>query len=141
MPAGWVETIDNLMKALSPKQRRKHRRYKVDSVDAALRVAWLDLRGNVRMDEVRVIDVCERGLGLELPEPAKPNSAVWLQSDQHGLSDPAVVRYCRKSGSQYVAGIEFTGELCWTPPEELPQEPISLGSAGNVPLAAARTEI
>jgi hypothetical protein len=111
--------------ALKRKDLRRSRRYAVDG--ATLRVAWLGPDDTLKVvHHSRVVNVSEEGIAVELPEPAQVLSRVKLQSDKHKLLGEGIVRNCRRVGSKYIVGIEFTDGLRWRPPEEPFTEPIPL---------------
>src|SRR5262245_54155648 len=93
--------------ALKRKDLRQHRRYAVENT--FLRVAWLDTNGSLKMaHDARVLNISECGIAIELPEAAQLLSRVKLQSEKHGLLGQGAVRHCRRVGTKYVVGIEFT---------------------------------
>jgi len=77
----------------------------------------------------RALDVSEQGISLELPQPAMP-LLVRFQSDRFNLNGLGAVRYCRRAGSKYVVGLEFTEDLHWRAPQEPVPEPIPLCDPG-----------
>ena len=110
--------------ALKKKDMRKHRRYTVDN--ATLRVSWLDSKSQLKMAHARVLNICERGMALELPEAPMMNTMVRFQSEKHKLVGSGGIRHCRKVGSKYIVGIEFGEGLRWMPPPDDVEEPIPL---------------
>jgi hypothetical protein len=111
--------------ALKRKDLRQHRRYTVENT--LLRVAWLDVNGALKMaHDARVLNISEGGIAIELPEAALLLSRVKLQSDKHKLLGQGAVRHCRRQGSKYIVGIEFTDGLRWRAPEGEVTEPIPL---------------
>jgi len=115
--------------SLKRKELRRARRYKVEG--ATLRVAWLGLTGSLRVAQnARVLNISEFGMALELPEAAQVGSRVKLQSDKHKLLGEAAIRHCRREGSRYIIGVEFTDALRWKAPEEPVTEPITLTDLG-----------
>jgi len=111
--------------ALKRKDLRRTRRYLVDG--ATLRVGWLGMNGTLKVvQNARVLNICEHGMAFELPEPAQLVTRVKLQSAKHRLLGEATVRHCRRVGTKYVVGVEFTDSLRWKPPDEPVTEPIPL---------------
>lgn len=111
--------------ALKRKDLRRTRRYAVDG--DTLRVGWLAPNETLKVvQQSRVLNISEEGIALELPEPAEVFSRVKLSSDRHKLLGEGTVRHCRRVGSKYIVGIEFTDGLRWRPPEEPVTEPIHL---------------
>jgi hypothetical protein len=105
----------------STPERRRYRRYAVD--DAPLQVSWLDLSGKMRITRTRALNVCEEGMAVQLPEPVMP-LLIRFQSDRFNINGAGRVRYCRRAGSRYVVGLEFTEGLHWRPPDFAVAEPI-----------------
>jgi hypothetical protein len=94
---------------------------------ASLQVTWLDDTGRMRVAQSRAINVSEEGIALELPYAAQ-NQMVRIESKSLNFSGRGVVRYCRREGSRFVAGVQFTGDLRWHPPRGKIHEPIPLCS-------------
>src|SRR5712691_3255349 len=111
--------------ALKRKDLRRCRRYTVDG--ATLRVSWLSLSGELKMvHHTRVLNISEEGIAFELPEPAQLVTRVKLQSDKHKLLGEGAVRHCRRVGSKYVVGVEFSDALRWRAPDDSMAEPVPL---------------
>ena len=115
--------------ALKRKDMRRHRRYAVDS--GVLQVSWLDVSGKMKMTRTRALTISEGGMTVELPEAAMPQSMLRFQSDRFKLLGSGAVRHCRRVGTKYIVGLEFTDGLCWRPPEGEIQEPIPLCDPGE----------
>src|SRR5579864_8519717 len=110
--------------ALKRKDLRQHRRYAVDA--GILKVSWLDVTGSMKMARTRALNISAGGIAIELPEAAMPLSLVRFQSDRFNVRGAGYVRHCRREGSRYVVGLEFSEGLRWNPPEGDPTEPIPL---------------
>jgi hypothetical protein len=119
-----TSTIQTSWSALKRKDLRRHRRYAVDS--GILQVSWLDITGAMKMARTRALNVSEGGIALELPEAAMPQSMVRFQSDKYKIRGAGAVRHCRRVGTKFIVGLEFTEGLRWSPPEGDVQEPIPL---------------
>jgi hypothetical protein len=116
--------------ALKRKDLRRSRRYAVDG--ATLRVSWLGLNGTLKVvQQARVLNISEEGMTFELPEPAQLVTRVKLQSDKHKLLAEGTVRHCRRVGSKYVVGIEFSDGLRWRAPDDSVIEPVPLSDPGE----------
>ena len=103
---------------------RRSRRYAV--VDAGtLQVSWINTSGQMETARTRALNVSEDGIALHLPSAAMA-MLVRLRSDRFKLSVAGSVRYCRRSGSKYVVGLEFIENYHWTPPQGEVREPIPL---------------
>jgi hypothetical protein len=115
--------------ALKRKDLRRTRRYAVDG--ATLRVSWLDPNGSLKVaHSARVLNICEEGIAVELPEQAQLVSRVKLQSVKHKLLGEGTVRHCRRESSKYIVGIEFADGLRWRAPDESVSEPVPLSDLG-----------
>jgi PilZ domain len=110
--------------ALKRKDLRKHRRYAVDS--GVLQVFWLDTTGKMKMARTRALNISEGGMAIELPEAAAPLSLLRFESNKYKIHGSAAVRHCRRVGSKYIVGLEFTQGVHWRAPEGDVVEPISL---------------
>ena len=115
--------------ALKRKDLRRCRRYTVEG--ATLRVSWLSLGGELKVvHHARVLNISEEGMAFELPEPAQLVTRVKLHSDKHRLLGEGTVRHCRRVGSKYLVGVEFSDGLRWRAPDDSVLEPIPLSDPG-----------
>src|SRR6266568_561327 len=119
-----VIAVGTSWSALKRKDLRRHRRYAVDA--GVLQVSWLDLTGKMKMTRTRALNISEGGIALELPEAAQPQSMIRFQSDKYKIRGVGAVRHCRRAGTKFIVGIEFTEGLHWRPPEGDVQEPIPI---------------
>ena len=110
--------------ALKRKDLRRHRRYLVDS--GTLQVFWLDVTGEMKMTRTRALNISEGGIAIELPTAAQPLSLVRFESDKYKVRGVGAVRHCRRAGSKFIVGLEFTEGVHWRAPEGDVQEPIPL---------------
>jgi len=125
---GTSAGIETSWSALKRKDMRRHRRYALDT--SVLQVFWLDTSGKMKMTRTRALNISECGMALELPEAAMPLSMIRFQSDRFKLMGSGAVRHCRRAGTKFIVGFEFTDGLRWRPPEGEVQEPISLCDPG-----------
>src|SRR5580704_13724250 len=109
---------------LKRKDLRRHPRYKVDS--GMMQVAWLDLTGTMKMTRTRALNISEGGMAVELPEGALPLSMVRFQSDRFKTRGQGSVRHCRRVGTRFIAGLEFSEGLRWHAPEGEIREPVPI---------------
>jgi len=114
--------------ALKRKDLREHPRYAVDS--GILQVCWLDLSGAMKMARTRALNISEGGIALELPEAAMPQSMVRFQSDKFKIRGQGVVRHCRRAGTRFIVGLQFTDGLRGSPPPGEIREPIPICDPG-----------
>ncbi|HTP85494.1 MAG TPA: PilZ domain-containing protein [Bryobacteraceae bacterium] len=91
---------------------RRHQRIHCDTRGRAM---WTDRSGRDKWALVRVYDLSEAGVRLELPEPVEARSVISISSDDMKVKGQATVRFCRKQGSKYVVGAEFVGGTAWKP--------------------------
>jgi hypothetical protein len=71
---------------------------------------WTDRAGQSRWAMVRILDLSDSGVRLEVPQPIETLCAISFSSDDMKLSGQATVRFCRRQGTKYVVGAEFSGE-------------------------------
>jgi len=71
---------------------------------------WTDRAGQSRWAMVRILDLSDSGVRLEVPQPIETLCVVSFSSDDMNLSGQATVRFCRRQGTKYVVGAEFSGE-------------------------------
>ena len=121
---GTSAGIQTSWSALKRKDLRRHRRYAVDG--SVLQVFWLDPTGKMKMARTRALNISESGMALELPEAAMPMSMIRFQSERFKLLGAGAIRHCRRAGTRYIVGFEFTDGLHWRPPEGEVEEPIPL---------------
>ena len=115
--------------ALKRKDLRRSRRYAVEG--ETMRVSWLGLNGELKVvHQARVLNISEEGMAFELPEPAQLVTRVKLQSEKHKLLGEGTVRHCRRVGSKYVVGVEFSDGLRWRAPDDSVLEPVPLSDPG-----------
>ncbi len=99
---------------------RRARRY--SDKGSMIQASWIDAEGNVNVGMVRVINISEHGLALELPVVPQQAAMVRIQSDRHKLTGTAMVRHVSEQGSRCVVGLEFANGMKWIPPwEENPE--------------------
>jgi hypothetical protein len=91
-----------------------------------LQVAWLDLTGAMKMTRTRALNISETGMAVELPEGALPLSMVRFQSDRFKTRGQGSVRHCRRVGTRFVAGLEFSEGLSWHAPTGEVREPVPI---------------
>jgi hypothetical protein len=124
MAAHSISTVPS-WSALRRKERRRHRRYQV--ANSVLRASWLDANGNLKMAQgVRVLNVSEGGMALEMPERPLPTSMVRFESEKFKLRGAGAVRHSQKMSTGWMVGIEFANGLRWCAPEGDVEEPIML---------------
>jgi hypothetical protein len=115
--------------ALKRNDLRRTPRYSV--AGETIRVCWLGLDDTLKLvQHARVINISERGMAVEIPEPAKLMTRVKLEAEKHHLLGEGTVRHCHRAGVQYVIGVEFVDGLRWRAPEPPVIEPVSLSDPG-----------
>jgi len=83
---------------------RKAQRYK--GIRATAELIWTDRYGNQHMITGSILDISERGLKIESPEPLS-TSKIHISAQEHEIDASGEVCYCEFRGGKYVAGIEF----------------------------------
>src|SRR5262245_24287535 len=126
---GTSAGIQTSWSMLKRKDMRRHRRYAVDN--GVLRVWWIDSSGKMKMTRAGALNISESGMALELPEGALPLSLVRFESTRFQVRGSGGVRHCRRVGSKFVVGIEFSDGLRWRAPEGEVTEPISICDPGE----------
>jgi hypothetical protein len=121
---GTITAVQTSWSALRRKDLRNHPRYAVDS--GIMQVSWLDLTGTMKMTRTRALNISEGGMAVELPEGAMLQSLVRFQSDRFKIRGQGIVRHCRRDGSRFIAGLEFTEGLRWRPPQGEIREPVPI---------------
>jgi PilZ domain len=119
-----ISVMQTSWSALKGKDMRRYPRYAVDS--GILQISWLDTTGKLKMARTRAINISEGGMAIELPEAAMSLSMVRFQSDRFKTRGQGVVRHCRRVGSRFIVGLEFTEGLRWRAPEGEIQEPVPI---------------
>ena len=97
------------------REARRTRRFAVEA--GILEVAWLDKTGKMRTTRTQALNISESGMAIQLPEEVMP-LLVRFESEKFNVKGAGTVRYCRRLGSKYIVGIEFTEGLRWVAPKE-----------------------
>jgi hypothetical protein len=91
---------------------RRHERVECNTRGRAM---WSDGSGQDKWAIVRIFDLSESGVRMELPEPVEARSVISFSSDDMKVRGQATVRFCRRQGTKYVVGAEFVGGTTWKP--------------------------
>jgi len=91
-------------------------------VDSQPRISWQDRFGQTRMAKVKLLDINEQGMCIEVLTPLEPRTLVGILDDSIKLSGRASVRHCRRMGLKYHVGLEFTGGQVWRSAAMKPQQ-------------------
>jgi hypothetical protein len=97
------------------RDRGNIRRHERVACNTRGRAMWADGSGQDKWAIVRIFDLSESGVRLELPEPVEARSVISFSSDDMKVRGQATVRFCRRQGTKYVIGAEFVGGTCWKP--------------------------
>ena len=124
MGQGTVATTASSTSKLA--EKRASRRYTV--APEFPKASWMSVKGDLRTDDIRVLNVSESGMALELPERPQDGTQIWLRHEKHHLDCYLLVRHCYEHGRKFVVGVQFTEGLHWTPPPDGVSEPIPLTS-------------
>jgi hypothetical protein len=89
---------------------RRHDRLDCDTRGRAV---WTDRTGQNKWAIVRIFDLSQAGVRLELPEPVEGRAVISFSSDDMKLQGQATVRFCRRQGTKYIVGAEFVGGMSW----------------------------
>jgi len=108
------------------KKAQEPRRTRRFAVEASVReVAWLDKTGKRWTTLTQAWNISETGMAIQLPEQVMP-LLVRFESPKFKVKGAGTVRYCRRLGTKYIVGIEFTEGLRWIAPTEDVTEPIPI---------------
>ncbi len=121
---GTISAVQTNWSTLKRRDLRRYQRYAVDS--GIMQVTYLDVTGTMKMARTRALNISEGGMAIELPEAAMPLSLVRFQSDRFKLRGQGAVRHCRRVGTRYIAGLEFSEGLRWRPPQGEFSEPVPI---------------
>lgn len=110
---------------------RRYKRYLVSRSE--IRVSWLNREGQVRVADVKVFNISERGLSVSLPEPLARFSVLKLKSVFYSLDGTAVVRNCRFGPMRSLLGLELLAPAVLTPPPEPASAPSPLSGTEPLP--------
>lgn len=87
------------------------RRYPRAECREDVRVIWTDSRGEPQYLAGKTVDISERGIRVELPQPVPVRTHIGLRSESLGLACSGSVRHCGRRGAKYFVGIAFSGTL------------------------------
>jgi hypothetical protein len=88
--------------------RRRSRRF---AYLGPLSIFWENERGQAKYLRAKFLDISERGLRVEIPEPVPVGAYVSLRADRIILSGSAVVRHVERCGAKYFLGLELSALL------------------------------
>jgi len=94
------------------------RRHPRAEIAAPIQLSWTDHNGQERLVSGRILDIPENGMRVESPEPVVPRAYVNFRAERLNLQGSASVRSCKKQGTKYLAGLEFSGGLKWKPKQK-----------------------
>lgn len=83
---------------------REHRRYVTDCL---ISMTWTDPPDGTRSVRARARDFSAGGIRVESPEAVPLDTAVFVESQEIGVSGSARVCHCAKRGGVFVVGLEF----------------------------------
>ena len=74
-------------------------------------VAWEDPASGSHYATARCVDICDRGVSLQLHQSIPARAYVSFRIDNLKLAGRATVRHCAKRGAYFRIGLEFSGGL------------------------------
>lgn len=89
----------------------------------------------IRRAAARCVDLSASGARVETREALEIRTIVLVTSDQFGRMGNATVRYCRREGMKYIAGLQFSTAFGLSDPvrkamlDQVLLKPTGLGSA------------
>src|SRR5258707_15372334 len=92
--------------------RRKPRQ----AAGGAIEISWEDKLGQFKQARARLLDISENGIKVGIPEAIEVRSLVNIRLTSYPIAGSASVKHCRRTGSVFVTGLEFTAGLQWNPP-------------------------
>lgn len=78
-----------------------------------LQLNWRDQSGKKRTLKGSVVDISTGGLGLRAAETVPPHSTVVCDAPELGIRGKGFVRYCERSHSDYLIGVECSEIAGW----------------------------
>ena len=78
-------------------------------------VMWRDNRGEEKFANAQALDVSAHGLRLQMPEAVPHQTSITLRAAKLGLHGRASVRHCFRKGGRFAVGVQFAGDMRWTP--------------------------
>jgi len=78
-------------------------------------ISWTGPDGEGRFMRGKGVDISSSGLSLKAPHELSLRSYVSFRTDDGKLAGSGSIRYCSRSGVEYLLGIEFSGGLQWNP--------------------------
>jgi hypothetical protein len=91
-----------------PKPVGEQRRHPRVAAATKINVGWTDSNGTPRRVQGTCTDTSEGGIRVELNDELTVRSTVYVRSPALGLDHAACVRFCRRKGVKFLAGLEFT---------------------------------
>ncbi len=86
----------------------ERRRESRDSVAIPIVISWEDMDGLTQHSQGRCLDLSPGGLRVELKDPLHAPTRIKFHVLDTGVTGVALVRHCRRKGSKYVVGAQFT---------------------------------
>ena len=91
----------------------KRRDPRVAGGGVLVRSFWMGNEGEMQSDLVRVLNISNRGIALELTGYPMRNTVIRIEGSKIGVAGRATIRHIVKSGSKYVVGAEFIEGAAW----------------------------
>ena len=93
------------MGAQSGGKARREERY---PVTCPVLMSWQRASGEMCSARVICREISLHGARVECSEALAARASVYLNAPSHGLLGHATVRFCRRQGTKYAVGLEFT---------------------------------
>ncbi|MCX6622841.1 MAG: PilZ domain-containing protein [Acidobacteria bacterium] len=78
-------------------------------------ISWTGPDGEGRIMRATGVDISRSGFSLKAPHELRLRSYVSFRTDDGKLAGSGSIRYCSRTGPDYLLGIEFSGGLQWDP--------------------------
>ena|SRR5579871_1593334 len=87
------------------REARREARY---PLTCALQISWQRANGEPCSSRAICREVSLHGARVECSESIAARSNIYLSAPSYGLMGNATVRYCRRQGTKFAIGLEFT---------------------------------
>jgi hypothetical protein len=91
-----------------PKEVGEQRRHRREATTEKVSIGWSDSSGTPRNILGKCLDTSAGGLRIQLTDEVAAGTTVFVRAVSLGINQSARVRYCRRKGLTFIAGLEFT---------------------------------
>jgi len=94
------------------------RRQDRTEISVPVQLTWTDRLGHDNFATGQSLDINDWGIRVQIAVPLTERTYVSLRAEQLQLAGRASVRSCRKLGTKYLVGLEFSGGVKWKLPRK-----------------------